>query len=194
MEWLSTNPTHRATITPGMGTGIAPAGSPAKMGCPPQLPGLLSQVILPGARIEANRIELGHAHPWPGRLSLAIMALVCVPTGLLLFFFDPDRYGFYPRCMFHSMTGLLCPGCGSLRAMHQLLHGHIAAALHLNALFVLSLPALGWLSCDWLWRRLRGRPTKGLAGSGWLWAALVLTVVFAIARNLPFARLIWLAP
>lgn len=38
------------------------------------------------------------------------------------------------------MTGLDCPGCGSQRAVHELLHGHIQSAFYLNPLFVVSLP------------------------------------------------------
>src|SRR5207245_10112823 len=57
----------------------------------------------------------------------------------LLYLFDPSQHAFYPRCQFHALTGLYCPGCGSLRAMHQLLLGHIPTAFHLNALFLLAL-------------------------------------------------------
>ena len=38
---------------------------------------------------------------------------------------------------FHAMTGLWCPGCGGLRAVHDLTHGHLVTALHENALVVL---------------------------------------------------------
>jgi hypothetical protein len=47
------------------------------------------------------------------------------------------------RCPFHSLTGLQCPGCGTLRACHSLLHGDFGAALHFNALTIFCLPLLG---------------------------------------------------
>jgi hypothetical protein len=50
----------------------------------------------------------------------------------VLFFFDPATTGFYPPCLFRTILGTQCPGCGSLRAAHQLLHGNIAAAWALN--------------------------------------------------------------
>ena len=67
----------------------------------------------------------------------ATMSLVALAAGVL-FCFDPNRYPFYPLCFFHRATGLLCPGCGSLRALHQLLHGNLATAFHFNALLVSS--------------------------------------------------------
>src|SRR5207244_4443092 len=57
-----------------------------------------------------------------------------------LYFFNPVEHSFFPKCFFHALTGLDCPGCGGLRATHQLLHGHVLAALRLNALFVALIP------------------------------------------------------
>src|SRR5262245_36358819 len=75
----------------------------------------------------------------------AFVALLAIlGSAAVLFWFNPAQSGFYPTCYFHSWTGLLCPGCGSLRAMHQLLHGDIVAAMHFNVLFVLSLPIAAW--------------------------------------------------
>lgn len=54
---------------------------------------------------------------------------------------DPSTH-FFPRCIFLQLTGYQCPGCGSQRAVHALLHGHIAEAWHFNALLVASIPFL----------------------------------------------------
>ena len=37
--------------------------------------------------------------------------------------------GHYPTCPFLAITGWYCPGCGSLRAVHDLLHGDLAGAV-----------------------------------------------------------------
>jgi hypothetical protein len=115
------------------------------------------------------------------------MAAVAV---VVLFCFDPSRYPIYPVCMFHKTTGLQCPGCGALRAMHQLLHGHFAAAFHLNALLVLSLPLAGWHAARQVAARLNHRRATPIR-QAWLWSALVVLVVFGIARNLPWAQFGW---
>jgi hypothetical protein len=57
-----------------------------------------------------------------------------------LFFFDPATHSFYPPCLFKTIFGAQCPGCGSLRAMHELLHGNVAAAWALNKPLLVALP------------------------------------------------------
>lgn len=90
------------------------------------------------------------------------------------------------------MTGLLCPGCGTLRAWHQLLHGHLFAAMHLNILAVLSLPVAGWLLKRYL---AHDRPVLPIQiQPAWLWTGAGLLILFGILRNLPFASTLWLAP
>jgi hypothetical protein len=121
--------------------------------------------------------------------------LMALAAGLVVLFrFNPGESGFYPFCFFHRATGLLCPGCGALRAMHQLLHGHLAAALRLNALFVLSLPLLVWCAACFVRAAFRARPVSLPAHPAWYWSAFVVVVLFGILRNLPSAHLAWLAP
>lgn len=45
-----------------------------------------------------------------------------------------------PRCWFNAMTGLQCPGCGSQRAIHALLHGQLTEAWHYNAALFFAVP------------------------------------------------------
>lgn len=72
---------------------------------------------------------------WTGVLGL---------SALFLFAFDPSRMRWSPPCPIRTVTGLLCPGCGSLRAVHQLLHFRPVVAFRLNPLLMLALPiALG---------------------------------------------------
>lgn len=113
------------------------------------------------------------------RVWLFLWGAVLLGCGALLFFFNPAHHSFYPRCAFHQLTGWQCPGCGGLRAAHQLLHGHVTEALRLNVLAVLAIPLAAW----WVWRRrVHGR---GRVRAGWLWWMLVVLVVFGVLRNLP---------
>ena len=121
-------------------------------------------------------------------LGFAGLLLLAGGASLLLFFFEPTAYRFYPRCLFYQTTGLLCPGCGSLRALHQLLHGHIAAAFQFNALLVLSVPAGFWLAVRSTLRELRGQPQRFDFHPAWLWAWLVAGILFGILRNLAAAQ------
>ena len=98
---------------------------------------------------------------------------------------DPGEPGHYPTCPFLALTGLLCPGCGSLRAVHALTGGDVAAALGLNPLTVAVLPLLvgAWLA--WLVRSATGRPRRWLAPPAALWALVVLVCAFWVLRNVP---------
>ena len=126
----------------------------------------------------------------PALLALGTFAVIA--AGLVLFWFDPAQYRLYPFCFFHEFTGLNCPGCGGTRALHQLLHGNVTAALHLNALVVVSLPLLAWLGVRFTVGQFHRRPAGRFFSPNWLWLFLALAVVFSVLRNLPaFA---WLAP
>jgi hypothetical protein len=116
-----------------------------------------------------------------------------VMVGLaVLFFLNPADCWFLPRCLFHQLTGLNCPGCGLTRAGHELLRGHLAVAFRDNALLVLSLPWLLWLAGRFLWQRQRGRPNPVTIRPAWCWLAFAVVVAFTVLRNLPaFA---WLSP
>lgn len=115
--------------------------------------------------------------------ALGFMAMIA--AGVVLYLFDPETAGFYPVCAMHQLTGLQCPGCGSLRALHQLAHGNIIAAWRFNPLLVALLPMALWLglreavrwTLGWRWPGIINRPIVG-------WSLVIVTVVFGIARNL----------
>lgn len=107
------------------------------------------------------------------------LAFALLPALALLYWFDPAQHGFYPRCQFHALTGLDCPGCGGLRATHALLHGDFAAAWRFNALFLVALPiglvALSGAAPAWL---------RAFARRWWPSALLVACAAFTVFRNL----------
>jgi Protein of unknown function (DUF2752) len=113
----------------------------------------------------------------------------------MLWFFDPASAGIFPSCPLHYLTGLYCPGCGSLRAMHQLLHGNVAAAWAMNPLTIILLPFLTYgLASEGLslWRGA-GLPHRSLPAS-WIWALCAVIVMFGIVRNVPVHPFDLLAP
>jgi hypothetical protein len=93
-----------------------------------------------------------------------------------------------------AALGFSCPGCGGLRAVNDLTHGDVGAALSSNLLLVLALPfAVAGLAL-WASDRWRGSaPTITWARARPFVPALVTVLVaFTIARNLAFGA--WLAP
>src|SRR3954471_1759987 len=123
-----------------------------------------------------------------------VLACMGVIGSSILYIFDPARFGFYPICALYRTTGLLCPGCGSLRAVHQLLHGHLTEALRFNALLVCSLPFVGAVSGVWLARALKGQSFALPVRPSLVWIGVVILFLFGIARNLPFVRAHGLTP
>lgn len=98
---------------------------------------------------------------------------------------DPNEPGHYPTCPFLAVTGLFCPGCGSLRAVHALARGDVAAAASSNLLAVLAVLPLAVIWLAWVRRSWRGTARDSVAPPLLLWALLGLVVVFAVLRNLP---------
>jgi hypothetical protein len=149
-------------LTPTSPPTLTPAGS--ETSSPPVIPSLP-----PWAKFRWAWIALG---------------LVTVMIFGILFAFNPSEHSFYPLCTFYRLTGLQCPGCGGLRAVHHLLHGHIATAFRFNPLVVIALPVVVALA---LRRLLRGPgPSRShRVAARWTWAVFVLLMVFWIVRNLP---------
>ena len=121
-----------------------------------------------------------------------VLMTVLASGATVVFFFDPAEHGFYPICFLHLVTGLNCPGCGSMRAMHELLHGHFGDAARLNLLFVLALPFGLWSAGRHMVSRLSGQPVAFAIRPAWLWALLAVSAAFTVIRNLPGFE--WLAP
>lgn len=97
--------------------------------------------------------------------------------------FDPATAPF-PRCPFLSLTGLQCPGCGSQRAIHALLHADIAGAWHSNALLVASLPLVALLLVAQTMSRRWPRLHNALNSRMVIWTVFTVIVIWWIARNI----------
>ncbi|MBN2894174.1 MAG: DUF2752 domain-containing protein [Bacteroidales bacterium] len=54
--------------------------------------------------------------------------------------FDPYKVDFFPKCPFLVLTGYKCSGCGSQRAIHNLLNFNLIGAMKENLLLVIFLP------------------------------------------------------
>lgn len=109
---------------------------------------------------------------WPPHMNwIAPLAIILALAVAVLYLFSPEQYAFYPQCMFLNLTGLSCPGCGSLRSMHHLLHGEFTTAFRFNPLLWVLVPGVI------LFRRHLHKPA-------WLWSLAGVTLIFTVARNL----------
>jgi len=107
---------------------------------------------------------------------------------------DPSAASF-PVCPFSAMTGLSCPGCGTLRCLHALLHADLRSAVSYNLVTALLAPVLlaAWLAVGLA--AVTGRPTRLWIPPRWIGLALASTLLaFWILRNLPLDAFSWMAP
>lgn len=94
-------------------------------------------------------------------MAAGLLAAIC----FVYYRFDPALCGFFPRCPFRAMTGYLCPGCGSQRVVHSLLHLDFTAAFRYNAYLVFLFPyaalavfaAIFRVRCNGLYRVVNSR-------------------------------------
>ena len=104
-----------------------------------------------------------------------------------LFVFEPGKTGLFPVCLFRFFTGYQCPGCGSTRAMHQLLHGHVVAAFELNPLFLLAIPFLLYALVRYSAVVMRGGvPRHNTLPPLYIYALFFVVLSFWIFRNTAF--------
>lgn len=84
-----------------------------------------------------------------------------------------------------TLVGLWCPGCGSTRALAELLDGDVAAAFSYNALAPFAAALLVWAWVAWAGRAWRTWTIAGPAELPVAVPALVVVAAFTVARNLP---------
>lgn len=63
---------------------------------------------------------------------------------VIFYLLDPGEYELFPPCLIKSATGFYCPGCGSQRATHSLLHLNVAGVVSNNFLFLPAILAIGY--------------------------------------------------
>jgi Protein of unknown function (DUF2752) len=119
------------------------------------------------------------------RMAMNGVAAAGLAGAAVLFRFSPEAYSFYPPCPFYALTHHYCPGCGATRAVAELLHGHVAAALHFNAAVTLLMPVLLWYFGRTYWTAVREDRIEWPQVPEWLSrAALASVLIFAVVRDM----------
>lgn len=118
------------------------------------------------------------------RLCAIVMVAAAAVLAVAYAWLDPATFPLFPKCIFKSLTGYSCPGCGLQRALHAALHGHLAEAWRYNAMLPVLLAVLVAYATSAMWR---GRWPRLWASLNSAWAAtavLAVIVLWWLLRNL----------
>ncbi|HYN67893.1 MAG TPA: DUF2752 domain-containing protein [Ornithinibacter sp.] len=143
---------------------------------------LVQEAARPGpTRARARRLALPGAVVAAAALGSTYVAAV-----------DPNQAGHYPVCPTYALAGVYCPGCGMLRATHDLAHLDLVGAFARNPLALPIYLGIAWLFVRWVTARWRGEQLRWDPPT-WLPAVLAVAfVAYTVARNIPGWT--WLSP
>lgn len=88
-------------------------------------------------------------------------------------------------CLFHTVTGFYCPGCGGTRAVMALLRGDLAASFLYHPLVLYGAAAAGAELVTFLLAKITGNPRLYLGRETLLaYGAVGITLVNFVVKNL----------
>jgi Protein of unknown function (DUF2752) len=114
---------------------------------------------------------------WP---LLVTSAFLVVIGGWVLYTFPPVMTAFYPQCVFKQVTGLDCPGCGTTRALHALLHGSVVEAFHFNPMLFVMMFVGGFAVPS----VMRGETPRFLYARWFGWGSFFVLIGWWVLRNI----------
>ena len=111
---------------------------------------------------------------------------VLLVVGMVYYFNNPAESWFFLKCPVNYVTGLRCPGCGSQRAIHELLHLNFKQAFAYNPLLIAAIPytALGIAFNTETLKTRYPKTRKFFYGQRALYVVLVVVILFFILRNI----------
>ena len=113
---------------------------------------------------------------------LPVCMAVCF--AILYYLYDPVEVRWMPRCIWNVATGTDCPGCGSQRMAHALMHGDIAGAWHANAFALCMIPLIVFMLWLELFREKSQKLYRIFHSPVVIWTLGCSVLVWWIVRNL----------
>ena len=134
-------------------------------------------------------------HIYRDRLTASAVVALAAGGLSVSYLLDPSSSDLYPPCPFLALTGFYCPGCGTLRGLHQLARGHPLAALDLNPLMMLLLPFVAYFLASRVMLAVTGRPLRTFfVRPAVIWTLLGVILLYWLLRNTPAYPFTLLAP
>ena len=124
------------------------------------------------------------------------LSVVAIGGMGLLYIYNNDPSD--PRmlsCPIYEHLQLYCPGCGTTRALYQLLHGNLLAAFRYNSLMLVSIPLLMYMSIAQLLNEIWGwQLPRVFRTSTDINIVLSIILIYTVLRNIPLFPFALLAP
>lgn len=127
--------------------------------------------------------------------NFALLSAAVAIVATVLYLFDPAVVTIYPPSSSRLLLGIYCPGCGTLRGLHQLLHGNLGKAFGFNPLMVLLLPYLVYTYLHYgipVFTRRKSQPL--FVPPTLIRGLLSVILIYWFLRNMPFPIFSWMAP
>lgn len=130
---------------------------------------------------------------------LKICLIILIGGAFLYYYytFNPsDETEPFVSCPSKTILGLNCPGCGSQRLIHNLLHFNFEEAFRYNPLLFLSLPFIVYISGIWGSNLLfnTNYRIKILYKNWFVYSLFGILILYGILRNIPWYPFTLLAP
>lgn len=109
---------------------------------------------------------------------------IMIITFLIYYSYNPENSSLFPKCPFLLLTNLKCPGCGSQRAIHALLHLDIQSAIRYNGILVFSLPIIATLIYAEFYREKKYKFYAKLHQTKYILLYLFIVIAWWISRNI----------
>lgn len=122
------------------------------------------------------------------RLIILLLAIIFLIASIILYYFMFNELEIVIPCIFYSITGLYCPGCGITRMIFSLIKFDFYQAFRYNPLMFVFSPFILIVFIDFIIKWLIGRNDHlYLKISNKMWIILlVITLLFGVIRNIPF--------
>lgn len=113
----------------------------------------------------------------------------------LYFFWNPSENSFFPKCPFYTLTGIYCAGCGSQRAIHQIMNGQIITGIRHNYLLIVVIGVLSYKTLLYILNKIYNKSHfdifhKPIATK----IILIIVLLFWTLRNIKIFPFTELAP
>lgn len=123
------------------------------------------------------------------RIIIKLCSILFLGGAFIYYFFfnnPSDKGTVFLRCPSNFIFGINCPGCGSQRAIHHLLHFDILEALRFNALLTIMFPFIIYITLIWLYNFIFEKQIriKLFYNNKFVWTLFFLVIVYGIIRNI----------